>query len=130
MTLLNTYYYNTMNTCKILSLDYLINSELTEDDLYILFEEKAFNKSLIIAMFKHIGCKKLSNKQILHICKHNDKWFNKYIWSKSERDSFLEKITLVYKNVYQFGNVKSRQLAEWWLIRYGFRVKDNFFFEN
>lgn len=117
-----------MSTNIMFNLEYLMNSDLSEDDLNILLQEKYFNKALIIEMFRHAGYTNITDKQILNICTTSNKWFNKYVWSKHQRESFLNKVTLVYKNVYQYGNVKSRQMAEWWLIRYGFKVKNNMFF--
>lgn len=118
------------NKIKIFDIDYLINEELTEDDLHELFDEKSLKYSLIVGMFRHIGEINRSDSDILNICKTNKRWYNKYNWTKKQRDAYCDLIIKVYKNVYQYSDIKSSQLAQWWLILYGFNVKKSNFFES
>ena len=49
---------------KIYSLDYLSNQELSEEDLYFLFETKSLFYSIIISMFKFNGDLRLGSHRM------------------------------------------------------------------
>jgi hypothetical protein len=107
---------------KIFELDYLINAELTEDDLYFLFDTKSLLYSLVIGMHRIIGNNK-SNEDIIDRCKKDDFWFSRNKWNDIQKNKFTDDLEKMYHNLYQYGPVKSRQLAEWWVDQYGFSVK-------
>ena len=49
---------------EIYDLDYLVNAELTEEDLYNIFETPSLNYSLVINMFKISGYNKTFESNI------------------------------------------------------------------
>lgn len=110
---------------KIYTLDYLCNEELTEEDLYYLFDTPSLNYSLIINMFRHSGENTKSDAELINIAKTDSKWVYKYFWTKKERITYLNKIISVFKNVYQYKEVMATQRAQWWLFYYGLSIKGN-----
>lgn len=107
---------------KIYSLDYLSNQELSEEDLYFLFETKSLFYSIIISMFKFNGDLRL-DKDILEYCKKEKKWVYKNVWTKQKRRKFLNDLIKVYKNVYQYSDIKAKDTALGFLLLYGFNIK-------
>lgn len=115
---------------KIYDLDYLINEEYTEEDLHYLLDTKSFRYSLIVGMFRFIGENNRTDNDIINICKTNDKWFDKYHWKNpNQRKQFIGKVAKIYKNLYQYSESKSYQLAEWWMLYNGFSIKGNYICE-
>lgn len=110
---------------KIYSIDYLANTDLTEEDLFYLFDTPSFTYSLIINMFRHAGEKNKTDADIINICKTDEKWVYKNFWTKKERASFLNKIIPVFKNVYQYSDEISKNKAEWFLFQFGLSIKGN-----
>lgn len=110
---------------KIYPINYLINEELNEDDLFNLFDLHSFNYSLVIGMLRHIGIKNKSDNDIIEMCSKSNNWFNKYTWTPKQRKDFLNKLIKVYRNVYCYSEMKSKQLAEWWLLVYGISIPKN-----
>ena len=52
---------------KIFDLDYLQNAELTEDDLYYLFETPSLNYSLLVDMFNFTNQEITDEKKIIKL---------------------------------------------------------------
>ena len=110
--------------CHIYDIKYLMNSELTEDDLHRLFDTSSLTTSLILEMFKRISDTRQS-WEIMKMVKTEDEWFNKYEWTQKQKDAFMKDIIKVFENVYQYGNAVATTKAQWWLIYYGLLIKDN-----
>lgn len=111
------------NKIKFYNINYLIDEELTDDDLYYLFDTKSLLYSLIVGMYKSIGCNK-SPEKIIRKCKNDDKWFEHTSWTRQQYNDYFEKLVKVYKNLYQYSETKCVQLSEWWMIQYGLNVKN------
>ena len=118
--------YKEVNGITIYSLDYLANEELSDNDLSNLFDNgnKGLLYSIILNMFKFVGIKK-SNKDIIKIITTKKKWMNDYIWNTNELKKFEELLTKVLKNIYYWDDNISKQNAQWYIIIYGFRIKDS-----
>lgn len=112
------------NDCKIYDLDYLINIELTEEDLYYLFDTASLIYSLVIGEFRFAGYNDISDNEIINMCKANERWVYEYYWTKKEHDDYIKKVTLVYKNLYQYKTYTAKNSAEWFVFQYGLTVKD------
>ena len=85
------------NECKIYDLDYLINTELTEEDLYYLFDTASLIYSLVVGEFKFVGYDNISDEEIINICKTNERWVYEYYWTKKQHDEYIKKVTAIYK---------------------------------
>ena len=109
---------------KIFDIDYLQNGELTEDDLYYLFETNSLTFSLIIEMFRFSKQELLDEKKILNLIKNDKDWMYKYFWTDKQRSDFENIVFNVYKNVKYCGDVEGDSLAKWWITEYGLTNKD------
>lgn len=103
---------------KIFDLDYLQNAEFTEEDLKQLFDNNAFNLSLIVGMFKMTN-QKLSEHDIIRLVKTDKYWMYKYFWTKSERETFEICLINAYKNLYRYSEERTKSLVDFWIIQYG-----------
>lgn len=106
---------------KIYEIDYLINNELSEEDLFHIFETPSLTYSLVIGMFKHSGSK-LTEKEILKICKTDENWMYKNFWTQKQKDSYYSKVSDVVHNVYQYGEDQCNSWVDWWMFMYGLTV--------
>jgi hypothetical protein len=97
---------------KIYEIDYLINNELSEEDLFHIFETPSLTYSLVIGMFKHSGSK-LTEKEILKICKTDENWMYKHCWTQKQKDSYYSKVSDVVHNVYQYGEDQCNSWVDW-----------------
>lgn len=111
-----------MKDYKIYTMKYLKEKELTENDLYYLFDTPSLNYSLVVNMFKFAG-KKMKADDVLNICTTNERWMYEYHWTKDQHDKWVNEVAEVYKNVYQDGPEKARNGAEWWTFMYGMSVE-------
>lgn len=107
---------------KIFDLNYLMNEELTEDDLYHLFETESLNYSFIIEMFRFLN--ELTNpKKLAHDFHKNNGWINKKKFcSMKERTKFTDKLEKAIKNIYQYSDYLSKRWVDDWMFHYGFSV--------
>lgn len=103
---------------KIFDIDYLASAELTEDDLYYLFETKSLNYSLIVDMFKRTGQPLTDEKKILEKIKE-DNWMYNYFWTEKQMNDFKNILVDVFRNVHYYGPKEALENAEWWLTLYG-----------
>ena len=111
-----------MKDYKIYSMKYLKEKELTENDLYYLFDTPSLNYSLVVNMFKFAG-KKMKPDDILNICKTNERWVYEYHWTKEQHDQWINEVADVYKNIYQYGPEEAEHGAQWWVFQYGMSVE-------
>ena len=112
------------NECKIYDLDYLINTELTEEDLYYLFDTASLIYSLVVGEFKFVGYDNISDEEIINICKTNERWVYEYYWTKKQHDEYIKKVTAIYKNLYQYKTDTAKNAAEWFVFQYGLTIKN------
>ena len=111
---------------KIFDLDYLVSSDYTDDDLYHLFATKSLVYSLIVAQFR-LGGYKESVKDIKIIVKKKH-WQYKYFLNDQQISEFEDKVTKIYKKVYQCSNAEALSRAQMFYVQYGFsniRIKNS-----
>lgn len=107
---------------KIYEIEYLKNTELTEEDLHYLFDTNSLLYSLVIGEFKQAGINK-TNEEIIKIThKYND-WTDHYTMSKTNYKKFYDDCIKIMINLYQCGKYEAQQKTEWFLIKYGLRIK-------
>lgn len=94
-----------------------------DKEIISLFENQNLVKNCILVMFHFIGIEKTFN-DVSELIKHDD-WMNKFNWTWQEHDSFIKELCKVYKNIYQYSLEKSYWVAENFVYKYGFLVKDN-----
>lgn len=109
--------------CKIYTIDYLMNKELTEDDLFNIFDKNSLLYSLVIGMFRHIGDNR-SNAEIIRMAKTNPEWVYENFWTTEQRDDYKKKLVKVFENVYQYKSHSAEQKASWFSFMYGLTIKD------
>lgn len=104
---------------KIFEIDYLKNAELTEDDLYYLFETPSLNYSFLIDEFRRTNQDIVDEKKIIHLAKNDKDWMYKYFWSSKQREEFEKDIKKAYMNIRQCGEVEAESSTQWWILMYG-----------
>ena len=109
-----------MKKHKIFEIDYLQNAEFSEEDLASLFGNNNFNLSLIIAMFDMYEPKKIDHDKIMAIVTTDEKWMYKHYWTLEQRNEFLNIVVKCFKNLYRYEDHICLQIAEMWLVQYGF----------
>lgn len=116
--------FQTVYGVRIFPIEYLISEELTESDLTWLFDKgsKSLLYSIILGMFKVIGTTK-RNYQIIKMIKSDDKWYEKFNWTKEEFENYEEKVALAIKNLYQYNLEESRIMAQNIMSNYSITVK-------
>lgn len=108
--------------CKIYPLEYLMNEELTETDLYNCIEGNSFLYSMVIEQFRRIGDKR-PNWQIIKECKENPNWVYNYKFSMRQLiEDFTNDIIKAFKNIFVYGDEKATSEAYWFMIKYGFSI--------
>jgi len=104
---------------KIFELDYLVNNDLSEDDLYYLFETPSLNYSLLIDMFKRSNQELKDEKKIINLAKTDKDWMYKVFWTKSQRKEFENLVKSAFMNIYQCGPVEAESRTQWWILYFG-----------
>ena len=113
----------TNNKIKIYSIDYLKNEELTEDDIYYVFDTSSLIYSIIVGMFRYAGINDKSNSDIINMVTKDSSWCDKFYWTKKKHDSFTKLISEIFKNVYQIKDSLSLSKAQMFVLKYGFMWK-------
>ncbi len=111
-----------MKEYKLYTNKYLSEKELTETDLYYLFETPSLNYSLVVNMFKFTK-KKMKPDEILNLCKTNERWVYEYHWTKEERAAYRNELLKVFKNIYGTGPFETENAVDWWLFQFGMSVE-------
>ena len=109
--------------CKIFTIEYLRNTELTEEDLHYIFDTSSLIYSLIISEIRLAGYNNINDSEIINDIIHSNEWLNKYQWSTSLRNEFTDILTDVFCNIYQVQEALARQRSEMFLISYGLTCK-------
>lgn len=117
--------FQTVYGVSIYPIDYLMNEDLTDNDLDNLLnrDKLGLKLSLIIGMFRFIGNTK-SNYYIIKLTNSN-KWYDKFSWSEKQCKEYEHNIVNVYKNVYQYPYKTALVLAQWFITVYGLKVENN-----
>lgn len=112
--------YKNYKSTPVYDLEYLQNSELTDADLNNLVNGKSLNWSLVVGEFKFNGDKR-NHKQILISCENDDLWFDNNTWSLESQNNFRNILAKVYKNIYYYSEKRCLDMADMWLLNFGFR---------
>jgi hypothetical protein len=109
---------------KVYDIDYLMNAELTEEDLHNLFDTASLIGSLILEEFKLIGSK-LSQNEIIKLVKDKEsRWYNQFQWNMEQHEKFAKQLAKVMKNVYSYDDETAERKASWFLLFYGLQISD------
>ena len=109
-------------TSKIYPIEYLKNSELTDEDLKNLLDKSSLILSLVLHEFRMIGDLR-ENWIILKEVKTKEDWSNNYFFSKKQRDRFIDDVSKVYRNLYMYDNALCKRNAEHFAMLFGFRIR-------
>lgn len=113
---------------KYYSLKELQTNNFDDKEILDVFNNGNFVKSSIISMFRFINLD-YSDKEILNIVsKHN--WMNGICWTWKDHDNFIVEMAKVYKNIYQYNIGTSFTMAQEFVCKFGFIVKDTKANEN
>lgn len=112
----------TVNNVKVYSIDYLINTELSEDDLYNLFETPSLQYSLYLGMFRFVNDTR-TNIDLINMAKTDDKWMDKNFWTKKQYDEYTNLVAKAFKNLYSESDKNSLYNAQQWIFYYGLTIK-------
>ena len=104
---------------KIFEMDYLINNDLSEDDLYYLFETPSLNYSLLINEFKYSNQELTDEKKIIKLAQSDEEWMYKTFWTEKQRNTFEEDTKKAFMNIYQCGPIEAESRVQWWILYYG-----------
>lgn len=107
---------------KIYTLEELQNHCFDDKEIIDVFDKDNLLKSTIIAMFR-FNKLNYSNEKILNTIKISG-WMEKYHWTWRAHDKFIKELAKVYKNIYQYNNQVSVYMAQDFVYRFGFIVKD------
>lgn len=108
---------------KIYTLDYLINNELTDEDLHYLFDCKSLKYSLIISMIRFAGYTNFSDNDIIEMITKDNKWIYNLKWTRKQFKIFENKLILAFKNIFIYNNDDAKVYAENWMIQYALSIK-------
>ena len=109
-------------TSKIYPIEYLKNSELTDEDLKNLLDKSSLILSLVLHEFRMIGDLR-ENWIILKEVKTKEDWSNNYFFSKKQRDRFIDDVSKVYRNLYVYDSALCKRNAEHFAMLFGFRIR-------
>ena len=110
-------------TSKIYPINYLKNSDLTDEDLRNLLDKSSLILSLVIHEFRMIGDKR-EDWVILKEVKTEENWADNYFFNKNQRNKFIDDVSKVYRNIYMYDNMVCKRNAEHFALIFGFRIKN------
>jgi len=67
-----------------------------------------------------------NNSQIIKDIKENN-WYDSITWTAKQCKEYEGLVINAYKNIYQYKNEQAKSLAQWFIINYGLKVKNNNF---
>ena len=109
-------------TSKIYPINYLKNSELTDEDLRNLLDKSSLILSLVLYEFRMIGDTR-EDWVILKEVKTEENWTDNYFFNEKQRDKFIDDVSKVYRNLYMYDNAVCKRTAEHFALIFGFRIK-------
>ena len=104
----------------IFDIDYLREAVLTDKDLDILLADASLNRSLIYAQFVFNGSEK-KPEEVFDECKKDKAWFDTNTCTVEKQDAFRNILAKVYKNIYYYSEKRCLEMADMWLLNFGFR---------
>ena len=104
----------------IFNIDYLREAILTDKDLDILLNDASLNRSLVYAQFALNGST-LSPEEVFNECKKDSQWFDTNTCTVENQDKFRSILSEVYYNIYRYSKSKCLDMADMWLLNFGFR---------
>ena len=113
---------------KIFEMDYLQHADLTEDDLYYLFETPSLNYSFLVDMFRRTKQDVVDEKKIINIAKNDKDWMYKYFWTTKQREEFENALEKAYINIRQCNETEAKSSTQFWVLMYGLtdsKLKNN-----
>lgn len=113
---------------KYYSLKELQTNNFDDKEILDVFNNGNFVKSSIISMFRFINLD-YSDKEILNIVSKQN-WMNGICWTWKDHDNFIVEMAKVYKNIYQYNIGTSFTMAQEFVCKFGFIVKDTKANEN
>lgn len=113
---------------KYYTLAELKTHSFDDKEINELLKNNNLVKHCILAMFRFVKST-YSDEQIFEFVK-TDNWMMKKHWTWKEHDKFIQELSLVYKNIYQYGDAPAIRLAQDFVYKYGFHVKDTIKNEN
>ena len=113
---------------KYYSLKELQTNNFDDKEILDVFNNGNFVKSSIISMFRFINLD-YSDKEILNIVSKQN-WMNSICWTWKDHDNFIIEMAKVYKNIYQYNTITSFTMAQEFVCKFGFIVKDTKANEN
>lgn len=113
---------------KYYSLKELQTNNFDDKEILDVFNNGNFVKSSIISMFRFINLD-YSDKEILNIVSKQN-WMNSICWTWKDHDNFIVEMAKVYKNIYQYNIGTSFTMAQEFVCKFGFNVKDTKANEN
>jgi hypothetical protein len=100
----------------------LAENEITENDLYWIFDTDSLTYSLIISMFRYVDYD-MPVDDILSMCRDNDRWMYEHYWTKKQRDGFRKILIKAIQNIYSLSEEVAESKADWWLFEWGLTIK-------
>lgn len=107
----------------IFDIKYLMSGILTDEDLNLLLNTSSLNRSLILAEYRLIGDKD-SVESIFKKCKKDEFWYDNTSWTNKQQDEFRNILLKVYHNIYYYSEKRCSDLADMWILNFGFKCKD------
>ena len=104
----------------IFTIDYLREAILTDKDLDILLNSASLNRSLVYAQFVLNGSQK-KPEEVFEECKKDSMWFDTNTCTVENQNKFRNILTEVYYNIYRYSKTKCLDMANMWLLNFGFR---------
>lgn len=108
---------------KYYSIEYLMNKELNENDLYELFETPSLHYSLFLGMFAFMGDRR-GPDELIKMGKEDENWMYRNFWTDEQKRRYTDMVTRVFKNVYQVGDENARYNAEHWVFTNGLSLEN------
>ena len=108
----------TINDVNVYTFEEMMKPDLSENELYDLFETPSLHYSITIEMFKMVNNPR-TPEEVIEFCKTDPRWMYKTLWEKEDRELFLEKLTKLFMSLYSYGEEKAKSSAEWWIFWYG-----------
>ena len=107
---------------KLYKINYLMNAELTDEDIHNLLDNHALEWSLINRMMELSG-NSMSTSELRKTVGSSNTWMDNLYWTSEQSRVFHDELTSVYMNVYQWKESRARSQADWFIIYLGLQIK-------
>lgn len=111
------------NGIKLYSTEYLMNKDISDQDLeYIFSNNDAIILSIIFYQFQKFTS--ISNIDAFWSEIHKDNWYDNYYYEDPIIfDDFRSVIFSIYKNLYAWNNKKCNDITDMFILNYGFKYR-------